>query len=64
MNDWMQVKVLTTTAGADLVSEILLEAGSEGTMIEDRNDVFENQRPEGAVGTSLIPQSPIASART
>ena len=47
MNDWMQVKVLTTTAGADLVSEILLEAGSEGTMIEDRNDVFENQRPEG-----------------
>ena len=32
MNDWMQVKVLTTTAGADLVSEILLEAGSEGTM--------------------------------
>ena len=47
MHDWMQVKVLTTTAGADLVSEILLEAGSEGTMIEDRNDVFENQRPEG-----------------
>lgn len=47
MSDWMQVKVLTTTAGADLVSEILLEAGSEGTMIEDRNDVFENQRPEG-----------------
>ena len=47
MNNWMQVKVLTTTAGADLVSEILLEAGSEGTMIEDRNDVFENQRPEG-----------------
>lgn len=47
MNDWMQVKVLTTTAGADMVSEILLEAGSEGTMIEDRNDVFENQRPEG-----------------
>ena len=36
----MQVKVLTTTAGADLVSEILLEAGSEGTMIEDKNDVF------------------------
>ena len=47
MNDWMQVKVLTTTAGADLVSEILLEAGSEGTMIEDKNDVAANQRPEG-----------------
>ena len=45
--DWMQVKVLTTTQCADLISEILLEAGSEGTMIEDRNDVFANQRPEG-----------------
>ncbi len=58
MNDWMQVKVLTTTAGADLVSEILLEAGSEGTMIEDRNDVFENQRPEGQwdiIDTAISP---------
>lgn len=45
--DWMEIKVLTTTGAADLVSEILMEAGSSGTMIEDRNDVFANQRPEG-----------------
>ena len=45
--EWMEVKVLTTTEAADLISELLLEAGSEGTVIEDRNDVFANQRPEG-----------------
>lgn len=45
--DWMELKVLTTTAGADLVSQILMDAGSSGTMIEDRNDVALNQRPEG-----------------
>ena len=45
--EWMEVKVLTTTEAADLISEILLELGSEGAVIEDRNDVFANQRPEG-----------------
>ena len=45
--DWMELKVLTTTAGADLVSQILMDAGSLGTMIEDKNDVAANQRPEG-----------------
>ncbi len=44
---WMQITVLTTTQAADLISEVLLEAGSQGTMIEDKNDVFANQRPEG-----------------
>ena len=43
----MEITVLTTTEAADLISEVLLEAGSEGTMIEDKNDVFANQRPEG-----------------
>lgn len=47
MENWMEIKVLTTTQAADLISEILLEAGSEGTMIEDKNDVAANQRPEG-----------------
>ncbi|MGI6172291.1 MAG: 50S ribosomal protein L11 methyltransferase [Christensenellales bacterium] len=46
--DWMQVTVLTTTAGAELVSEILSQEGSSGSMIEDRNDIDANQRPEGA----------------
>jgi len=45
--NWMEIKVLTTTEAADLISEILMAAGSEGTMIEDRNDVAANQRPEG-----------------
>ena len=47
MDNWMEITVLTTTEAADLISEVLLEAGSEGTMIEDKNDVFANQRPEG-----------------
>ena len=45
--DWMVITVLTTTAGADMVSQILMDAGSLGTMIEDKNDVAANQRPEG-----------------
>jgi len=47
MDKWMELKVLTTTAAADMISEILLELGSGGTMIEDKNDVAANQRPEG-----------------
>ena len=45
--DWMEYTILTTTAGSELVSQILLDAGSMGTMIEDKNDVAANQRPEG-----------------
>lgn len=45
--DWMEVTVLTTTAGADMISQLLMDAGSSGTMIEDKNDVALNQRPEG-----------------
>lgn len=47
MEKWMELKVLTTTAAADMISEILMEAGSGGIMIEDKNDVAANQRPEG-----------------
>lgn len=36
--DWMEVTVRTTTAGVDLVSELLMRAGASGTSIEDRND--------------------------
>ena len=45
--DWMEYTVLTTTEGSDLVSQVLMDAGSTGTMIEDKNDVTANQRPEG-----------------
>ena len=45
--DWMEYTVLTTTEASDLISQVLLDAGSTGTMIEDKNDVAANQRPEG-----------------
>ena len=45
--DWMKLTVLTTTLAADIVSQLLIDAGSAGTVIEDKNDVFANQRPEG-----------------
>ncbi|MBR1822589.1 MAG: 50S ribosomal protein L11 methyltransferase [Clostridia bacterium] len=45
--DWMEYTILTTTEGSDLISQILMDAGSTGTMIEDKNDVAANQRPEG-----------------
>ncbi|MBR5751614.1 MAG: 50S ribosomal protein L11 methyltransferase [Clostridia bacterium] len=45
--DWMQITVLTTTLGSEPVSQVLLDAGSAGTVIEDKNDVQLNQRPEG-----------------
>ena len=45
--DWMEYTVLTTTEASDLISQVLMDAGSSGTMIEDKNDVALNQRPEG-----------------
>jgi len=45
--NWMELTVLTTTEASELVSEILIQAGSAGVMIEDKNDVAMNQRPEG-----------------
>ena len=44
---WTEVTVLTTTVGSEMVSAILEQAGSTGVMIEDKNDVYANQRPEG-----------------
>jgi ribosomal protein L11 methyltransferase len=45
--DWIELTVLTTTEGSEIVSAQLIEAGSAGTVIEDRNDVKPNQQPEG-----------------
>ena len=45
--DWMKITVLTTTIASDIVSEALISSGSAGTVIEDKNDVALNQRPEG-----------------
>lgn len=45
--EWLEYTVLTTTAASDMVSNLLIEAGSKGVMIEDKNDIAVNQRPEG-----------------
>lgn len=45
--DWIEVKVHTTTAGADLVSEQLMQEGATGTMVEDRADVPDPDKPTG-----------------
>lgn len=37
--EWLQITVTTTTQCADLVSMILLEAGSDGISIVDKNDI-------------------------
>ncbi|NLL53642.1 MAG: 50S ribosomal protein L11 methyltransferase [Clostridiales bacterium] len=41
--DWLELTVCTTTSWADLVSQLLMEAGSQGTMIRDRQDVINYQ---------------------
>jgi ribosomal protein L11 methyltransferase len=45
--EWIEYTVLTTTEASDTVSNLLIEAGSQGVMIEDKNDVAANQQPEG-----------------
>lgn len=39
--DWSEVTVTTTTPGADVVSDIMLQLGALGTAIEDRAEVIE-----------------------
>lgn len=53
--DWLQITVHTTTEGSDIVSQVLMDAGSNGTSIEDRNDIQLNQRPEGQ--WDILPES-------
>ena len=45
--DWIKVTVHTTTAGAEIVSEKLIAAGAEGTMVEDRADIPDPAKPHG-----------------
>ncbi len=45
--DWLKITIHTTTEGAEIVSQLMMDAGAGGTTIEDRNDVRQNQRPEG-----------------
>ena len=45
--DWVEITVHTTTEGLDIVSQALIDAGTTGVSIEDKNDFNENQRAPG-----------------
>ena len=45
--EWLELIVHTTTEGTDPVSDILMEAGASGTMIEDRADIPDPNKPHG-----------------
>lgn len=45
--EWVELIVHTTTAGADEVSSVLMECGASGTMIEDRKDIPDPDKPHG-----------------
>ena len=45
--NWIEITVHTTTEGADIASQALIDAGSTGVSIEDKNDFDENQRAPG-----------------
>lgn len=45
--DWLEITIHTTTAGADIVSEKLMQEGATGTMVEDRADIPDPTKPHG-----------------
>ncbi len=45
--DWVELTIHTTTAGADIVSEALISEGATGTMVEDRADIPDPDKPNG-----------------
>ena len=47
MMDWVEITVHTTTFGADIVSEQLMQEGATGTMVEDRADIPDPTKPNG-----------------
>ncbi len=45
--DWIEVIVHTTSPASDMVSETLMREGAGGTMVEDRADVPDPDKPHG-----------------
>ena len=45
--DWVEITVHTTTEGAEIVSEQLMQEGATGTMVEDRADIPDPSKPNG-----------------
>ena len=45
--DWIELIIHTTTEGTDRISDLLMDAGASGTMIEDRSDIPDPDKPHG-----------------
>lgn len=45
--EWIELIVHTTTEGSEAVSEALMAAGANGTMVEDRADIPDPDKPNG-----------------
>lgn len=45
--EWIEIIVHTTTSGADMVSDCLMQEGASGTMVEDRADIPDPAKPNG-----------------
>lgn len=45
--DWIELTVHTTTQGAEVVSDALMLSGATGTMVEDRADIPDPDKPNG-----------------
>ena len=45
--DWIEIIVHTTTEGSDAVTEQLMAEGATGTMVEDRADIPDPDKPNG-----------------
>lgn len=45
--DWIELTVHTVTEGAEMVSEALMAEGASGTMVEDRADIPDPDKPNG-----------------
>ncbi|MGN0754010.1 MAG: 50S ribosomal protein L11 methyltransferase [Aristaeellaceae bacterium] len=45
--DWVELTIHTTSLGADIVSEALMNEGATGTMVEDRADIPDPDKPNG-----------------
>ena len=59
--EWIELIVHTTTEGSDPVSDILMESGASGTMIEDRSDIPDPNQPHGIweiIDPKLLDQMP------
>ena len=59
--EWIELIIHTATPGTDRVSDILMNCGASGTMIEDRADIPDPKQPHGIweiIDPSLIDSMP------